>query len=135
MSTVMNTATALTWTAFSRGRLDALLNETTRVRRKFANRTPVFVEFDTSVMLSSETPVKQKYLVPNDLTFGQLNYTVRKKIKLAPEKALFGFVCHTNGKMAIMPPTSILIGALGEEYTDTKTGFLIVRYSDENTFG
>ncbi|MCO5577661.1 hypothetical protein L7F22_031492 [Adiantum nelumboides] len=35
---------------------------------------------------------KKKYLVPSDLTVGQFVYVIRKRIKLAPEKAIFIFV-------------------------------------------
>ena len=35
---------------------------------------------------------KKKYLVPSDLTVAQFVYVVRKRVKLAPEKAIFIFV-------------------------------------------
>ena len=44
---------------------------------------------------------KKKYLVPADLTVGQFHYVIRKRIKLAPEKALFLFCSNSippNGK-------------------------------------
>lgn len=40
-----------------------------------------------------------RYLVPADITAGQLVYVVRKRVKLNPEKALFIFVKNT------LPPT------------------------------
>jgi GABA(A) receptor-associated protein len=47
---------------------------------------------------------KKKYLVPADLTVGQFHYVIRKRIKLAPEKALFLFCSNTippNGESCI----------------------------------
>ena len=38
---------------------------------------------------------KKKYLVPADLTVGQFHYVIRKRIKLAPEKALFLFCSNS----------------------------------------
>jgi GABA(A) receptor-associated protein len=71
---------------------------------------------------------KKKYLVPSDLSVGQLVYVIRKRIKLAPEKAIFIFVND------ILPPTAALMSTIYEEHKD-KDGFLYVTYSGENTFG
>lgn len=46
---------------------------------------------------------KKKYLVPADLTVGQFVYVIRKRIKLAPEKAIFIFVNNT------LPPTGMFL--------------------------
>ncbi|KAG7531425.1 hypothetical protein FFLO_04346 [Filobasidium floriforme] len=71
---------------------------------------------------------KKKYLVPADLTVGQFVYVIRKRIKLAPEKAIFIFVDE------ILPPTAALMSTIYEEHKD-EDGFLYVSYSGENTFG
>jgi GABA(A) receptor-associated protein len=71
---------------------------------------------------------KHKYLVPLDLTVGQLVYVIRKRIKLRPEQAIFLFINN------ILPPTSELIGKIYNENKDND-GFLYVEYSGENTFG
>ncbi|KAB5591925.1 hypothetical protein CTheo_4658 [Ceratobasidium theobromae] len=71
---------------------------------------------------------KKKYLVPSDLTVGQFVYVIRKRIKLAPEKAIFIFVDE------VLPPTAALMSAIYEEHKD-EDGFLYVSYSGENTFG
>lgn len=86
---------------------------------------------------------KQKYLVPSvsgrassesrmsltnvesftgvlqqDLTVGQFVYVIRKRIKLAPEKAIFIFVDE------VLPPTAALMSAIYEEHK-----FVHTRYS------
>ena len=53
---------------------------------------------------------KKKYLVPADLTVGQFVYVIRKRIKLAPEKAIFIFVDE------VLPPTAALMSAIYEEH-------------------
>ncbi len=71
---------------------------------------------------------RHKYLVPGDLSVGQFMYVLRKRIRLAPEKAIFLFVGDQ------LPPTSALMAAI---YRDNKAadGFLYVTYASENTFG
>jgi GABA(A) receptor-associated protein len=45
-------------------------------------------------------------LVPADLTVGQFHYVIRKRIKLAPEKALFLFCSNS------IPPNGALVSFL-----------------------
>ena len=63
-----------------------------RVKTKYPDRIPLICE--KNKFASKDTPNidKHKYLVPNDLTVGQLMYVIRKRLKLPPEKALFLFV-------------------------------------------
>jgi GABA(A) receptor-associated protein len=66
--------------------------------------------------------------VPADLTVAQFVYVVRKRVKLAPEKAIFIFVNNQ------VPNTAEMMIKLYEEQKD-EDGFLYVTYSGENTFG
>ncbi len=50
------------------------------------------------------------FLHTQDLTVGQFVYVIRKRIKLAPEKAIFIFVEET------LPPTAALMSAIYEEH-------------------
>lgn len=60
---------------------------------------------------------KKKYLVPSDLTVGQFVYVIRKRIKLAPEKAIFIFVDE------VLPPTAALMSAIYEEHKSVVSSF------------
>ena len=78
--------------------------EAERIRAKYPDRVPVICEkADRSDVPDID---KKKYLVPADLTVGQFQYVIRKRIKLAPEKALFVFCANT------IPPTGIFISLL-----------------------
>jgi GABA(A) receptor-associated protein len=50
------------------------------------------------------------YRRTQDLTVGQFVYVIRKRIKLAPEKAIFIFVDE------ILPPTAALMSSIYEEH-------------------
>lgn len=61
------------------------------IRAKHPDRIPVIVE--KRARDSSLPDIdKKKFLVPADLTIGQFVYVIRKRIKLAPEQAIFLFV-------------------------------------------
>jgi hypothetical protein len=49
-------------------------------------------------------------VIEQDLTVGQFVYVIRKRIKLAPEKAIFIFVDE------ILPPTAALMSTIYEEH-------------------
>jgi GABA(A) receptor-associated protein len=102
------------------------LEEAKRIRSKYPDRIPVIVE----KAQNSDIPEidKHKYLVPQDLTVGQFVYTIRKRIKLGPEQAIFIFVNNT------LPPTASLMSQLYKEHKD-EDQFIYCLYSGESTFG
>jgi len=107
--------------------------ESSRIRSKYPDRVPIIVERDPRTSSVPELD-KRKYLVPTDLTVGQFLYTLRKRIKLPPEQALFLFlVDHRNGEQQL-PPTAALLSEMDRRYT-AKDGFLYVTYGGENVFG
>ena len=77
-------------------------SEAERIRAKYPDRVPVICEkADRSDIPDID---KKKYLVPADLTVGQFHYVIRKRIKLAPEKALFLFCSNSippNGEYIV----------------------------------
>ena len=101
------------------------INEATRILEKYPDRCPIIIEKHNKCEYEID---KTKYLVPKDLTVGQLIFVIRKRLKLRPETAIFLF-CKN-----MMPPTSQYINNLYEDYKDPD-GFLYIKYSGENTFG
>ena len=80
--------------------MDKRSAEAARIREKYPDRIPVICEKDPR---SDIPPVdKRKYLIPMDLTVGQFVYVIRKRIKLAPEQAIFLFV-----SAGTLPPRTI----------------------------
>lgn len=100
--------------------------ESERIRRKFPDRIPVIIEkYNYSKI---EDIDKTKYLVPNDLTLAQLVYVIRKRIKMAPEKALFFFINDD------IPTSTEIMNSVYHKYKHDD-GFLYIHFAEENTFG
>ena len=97
------------------------------IKKKYPTRIPIIVERYNKCKNINDID-KNKYLVPDDLTLGQFIFTIRKRLKLTPEKALFVFV--NNSVM----PSSLLIKEIYEKNKDDD-GFLYMNYTGENTFG
>ena len=100
--------------------------EALKIRTKYPDRIPIIVERTGRTDINEID--KKKYLVPSDLTMGQFQYVIRKRIKLNPEKALFIFINN------VLPATSMNISSIYEENKD-EDQFLYVQYAGENTFG
>ncbi len=95
-----------------------------RIISKNPERIPVIVE-----KISKELNMqKTKFLVPTDLTLGQLQYVFRKSLKLDSDKAIFIYI-----NSSVIPQTSCLVTQLYDEYK--RDGFLKVSILTENTFG
>ena len=104
------------------------ITEAKRVLEKYPERIPLICERASNASRDCPYIDKRKYLVPTDLTMGQFLYVVRKRLKLAPEKALFLFV---NGTM---PSTGSLIGEIYQRHKNNDL-YLYLTYAQENTFG
>jgi len=98
------------------------------IRSKHPDRIPVIVEKRARDQSLPDID-KKKFLVPVDLTIGQFVYVIRKRIKLAPEQAIFLFV-----STGTLPPSVAALQAVYDMYKD-EDGFLYMTYSGENTFG
>lgn len=123
------------WRHRATNRAEQRKDEADRIRQKYPDRIPVICEKADKTDIP--TIDKKKYLVPSvraspklcrattdtplqDLTVGQFVYVIRKRIKLAPEKAIFIFVADT------LPATAALMSSIYDEHKDDD-GFLYVR--------
>ena len=99
-----------------------------KLMRKYPDRIPVIVSRNKHSTTTPEID-KHKYLVPVDLTAGQLLYVIRKRLNLTSDKALFLFV-----NKSVMN-TNMLISSIYEQEQCKEDGFLYVVCNVENTFG
>ena len=100
-------------------------HEFARVKNKLDNFIPIIVERG-----SEQSPLidKEKFLVPTEVTFGQLSFVIRKRLKMFPSDALFLMV-----NKQLFTGTST-VGNVYDAHHDLD-GFLYVTYTNENTFG
>ncbi len=119
-----------------RGRsLESRIEESERVKAQYASRLPVIVTLSSSrsarsLLGSSDLPAldKFKYLVPGDFTVGQLIYVIRRRMKVAPETALFLYCA------AALPSSTTLVQELYAQFKDLD-GFLYLTFQGESSFG
>lgn len=103
--------------------------ESARIRQRYPGRIPVVIIMHGKLVID-----RPKFLVPVDLTWGQLMYVVRKRLnttnpnQISPGETLYGMVNRT------MIPSETLVSFVAE--TDTHAdGMLYVHVYRENTFG
>jgi GABA(A) receptor-associated protein len=101
--------------------------ESERINNKYPDRFAIIVEKNTNCKLLPDID-KNKYLVPIELTIGQFNFIIRRRLKLKKEVALFLY--HDN----ILPPTSQTLEHFLKNKKDDD-GFYYFTYTGENTFG
>lgn len=105
--------------------LEERIAECERIKQKYPERVPIIIE---QAAKSSLPPLdRYKYLVP-DLTVGQFIYSIRKRMSLPQEQALFVFFNNE------LPPTSSMVKDI---YTKLKSedGFLYGTIHSESCFG
>jgi GABA(A) receptor-associated protein len=103
------------------------IGESTKMLSKHPNSICVIIEKaedDNSI----DDIDKHKYLIPKELTVGQLLYVIRKRIHLTPQQAIFFYINNT------LPSSSTTIESLYQNNKDPD-GFLYIKYTGENTFG
>ena len=99
--------------------------DTKNILRKYPSYIPVII--DRSDELEKKI-IKQKYLVPKDLTCSHLLIIVRKNMKDS-HKAIFIF----SNNILIMPYDSL--ESLYEKYHDKEDNYLYLYLAYENAFG
>ncbi len=102
-----------------------------RVRTKYPAHIPVIMRPHESFSL--EKPIPEKYLIPHDATFGQLMITLRERIQVGKEFALFLFVEDENHALTL-ETCSKLMSQVHKEHAHSDQ-FVYVRFASENTFG
>lgn len=103
---------------------DERKEESSRVLEKYSNRVPVILDvYKNQIELS-----KCKYLIPVNMTAAEFMFSLREKIKLSPEHALYMFI-----------KKNLVTGhnTMGETYNEYKDadGFLYCTLAREATFG
>lgn len=105
--------------------LEKRKKESKNIMLKYPLKIPIIVQLFENSKLNIE---KNKYLVPNDLSFGQFIYIIRKKIQINETDALFFYInnkIHSNNKN------------ISDIYNDEvdEDGYMYVYVSAESTFG
>ena len=98
-----------------------------RINNKYPTKIPVIIEREKNCVDLKQID-KIKFLIPKDITMGQLLYIVRTRVDLKPEKGLFLFIGNN------IVTNSDVLSQIYESNKD-KDGFLYVVYHSENTFG
>ena len=95
-----------------------------KIHNKYKDHIPVIVLNNKDIDIE-----KNKFLVNGDITMGQFMFTIRKKVKLHKDEALFLFL--ENGEI---PSNSELLSVI---YNNSKSecGFLILNIQKESVFG
>ena len=101
--------------------------EALRILDKYPDRIPVVITRSKSEKLIPDID-KNKFLVPKDISVGQLIYVIRKRIKIEADKSIFLFFNDT------LPQTSMLLSELYERYKD-EDSFIYGEFSGQSVFG
>lgn len=97
------------------------------MKRKYPSRTCIFLEKAPNSKLPEID--KNKFLVPNDLTVGQMLHVIRKRLSIDAAKSIFLFTERNT-----VPMTVQSIGDLYKQHAN-EDGFLYMTYNIEDTFG
>lgn len=98
-----------------------------KLREKYPNRVAILISKAKRSKLDQID--REKYLINEDMTVGQLVFFIRKRLKCSPSEAIFLFI---NGSI---PSNTQLIKDIYEQYKSPDDGFVRIVYSEENTFG
>lgn len=102
-------------------------SESKRILEKYPNRIPVIIEKSHQCKKIGLVD-KNKYLIPKDLTLGQLMYVIRKRLSITSEQGIFLFINNT------MIPVTQTMDLIYKNNHD-EDNFLYIVYAGENTFG
>lgn len=97
-----------------------------RMRQKYRDRVPVIVQKASGSVLPDID--KNKFLVPEDVSFAQFTFVVRKRIRMRDTQNLF-LICNRKIPLGETPMRVVYDQCAAQD------GFLYVRYALEDTFG
>lgn len=101
--------------------------ESQRVLERYVDRIPCIIEVKKNDKNLKQID-KKKFLLPNDLTVGQLIWVLRKRMRLSPETGIFLLFNNT------MVPASSLVKQIYAEHKDLDN-FVYATLSSESVFG
>jgi GABA(A) receptor-associated protein len=101
--------------------------ESKRIKEKYEDRFPIIITKANNCTMKKID--KNKFLVPGDLSIGQILYVVRRRLTLGAEEAIFLFVNNN-----VLAASSQTIATVYESHAD-EDGFLYMTYCNENVFG
>jgi len=107
--------------------LEQRQTESRQIKQKHPNRACIYMVKSTTKPTLPDLD-KNKYLVPIDITIGQLSYIIRKRISLCPSAAMFLMINNT------IVSSSLTIAETEKKYIN-EDGFLYIHYTTENCFG
>jgi len=101
------------------------------VKHKYPGHIPIVVTSNSKQLILS----KSKYLVGSDLTVGQFQIIIRKKLEssLNSTEAMFLLVKYESNGILLQP--GMLMSSVYTSYVDKDTQMLFIEFCKENTFG
>ena len=108
-------------------RFEDRIKESKNIINKYPDRIPVIVEKHPREKALIEID-KCKYLIPMNITVGQLLHIIRKRLQISEIQAIYIFF---NNRVF---SNTTMIHTIYETEKDDD-GFLYVKYCAENTFG
>ena len=96
---------------------------------KYPERIPIICEPAPRPNIDVSKYDKTKYLVPAETSIGKFLLTIREKLSLTPDVAIFLFVADST-----LPSPSSNISSLYKRYK-AEDGFLYFQFAGESTFG
>jgi len=112
-------------TSFSSQPFEKRLEECVRIRKKYPDRIPIIIQRGSTKIQDLD---KHKYLVPAAMSVGEFFITIRKRLLLKSDQAIYIFINNT------LPKQTDLLSAVYKDHKD-KDGFLYMKYDIESTFG
>ena len=107
---------------------DQRKKETSKIKKDYPDRLPIICE-KSNTQVNAPNISKRKYLVPTDMTIGQFIFSIRPKISITKDQAIFILVDERSS-----PSSSSMMNQLYQDYCHAD-GYLYITYMIESTFG